>query len=68
MFSRTRSERQLMKAVADHISVRWYLGYDLNETLPPHSSFTRIRDRYGLETFRPFFEGIVERCAAVGLA
>ena len=32
MFSEyVRSERQLMRAVADRLSVRWYLGYDLFE-------------------------------------
>jgi IS5 family transposase len=56
-----------MRVVADRISVRWYLGYDLHETLPDHSSLTRIRDRYGLEVFRRFFEKIVERCAEAGL-
>jgi IS5 family transposase len=53
--------------VADRISVRWYLGYDLHEALPDHSSLTRIRDRYGLAVFRRFFEAIVERCAEAGL-
>ncbi len=66
-FENVRSERQLMRVVADRISVRWYLGYDLHETLPDHSSLTRIRDRYGLEVFRRFFERIVERCAEAGL-
>src|SRR3712207_7610123 len=49
------------------LSIRWYLGYDLHELLPDHSSLTRIRDRYGLEVFRRFFEAIVERCAEAGL-
>jgi transposase len=62
-FENVRSERQLMRVVADRISVRWYLGYDLHKTLPDHSSLTRIRDRYGLEVFRRFFERMVERCA-----
>ena len=44
-FENVRSERQLMRVVADRISVRWYLGYDLYESLPDHSSLTRIRDR-----------------------
>src|ERR687896_1359176 len=66
-FENIRSERQLMRVVADRISVRWYLGYDLHEPLPDHSSLTRIRDRYGLEVFRRFFEQIVERCAEAGL-
>src|SRR5215210_113262 len=62
-----RSERQLMRVVADRLSVRWYLGYDLHETLPDHSSLTRIRERFGLEVFRRFFERIVEECFAAGL-
>ncbi len=66
-FENIRRERQLMRVVADRISVRWYLGYDLHEALPDHSSLTRIRDRYGLEVFGRFFEGIVERCAEAGL-
>jgi transposase len=62
-----RSERQLMRIVADRISARWYLGYDLGEPLPDHSSLTRIRDRYGVDVFRRFFEMIVERCTQAGL-
>src|SRR5215204_919229 len=62
-----RSERQLLRVVADRLSLRWYLGYDLGERLPDHSSLTRIRDRYGLEVFRRFFEAVVERCQAAGL-
>ena len=27
-----------MRHAADRMSVRWYLGYDLNEPLPDHSS------------------------------
>jgi transposase len=61
-FEDLRSERQLMGVVADRLSLRWYLGYDLNETLPDHSSLTRIRERFGLEVFRRFFERIVEEC------
>src|SRR3954467_3884375 len=66
-FEDLRSERQLMHVVADRLSLRWYLGYDLCEPLPEHSSLTRIRERYGLDVFRRFFETIVEQCIAVGL-
>jgi transposase len=66
-FEGLRSERQLLRVAADRLSVRWYLGYDLGERLPDHSSLTRIRARYGLEVFRRFFEAIVERCQAAGL-
>jgi hypothetical protein len=41
--------------------------YDLDEPLPDHSSLTRIRERYGVEVFRRFFEAIVEQCQTAGL-
>jgi transposase len=66
-FEDLRSERQLMSVVADRLSLRWYLGYDLHEPLPDHSSLTRIRERYGLSVFRGFFERIVEECFEAGL-
>jgi transposase len=66
-FEDLRSERQLMEVVADRLSLRWYMGYDLHEPLPDHSSLTRIRERYGLLTFRRFFERIVEECFEAGL-
>jgi transposase len=66
-FEGLRSERQLMGHAADRLSVRWFVGYDLGETLPDHSSMTRIRERYGLEVFRRFFDAIVEQCQAAGL-
>jgi transposase len=62
-----RSERELMRIVADRLSLRWYVGYDLFEPLPDHSSLTRIRGRFGLSVFRRFFERIVELCVEAGL-
>jgi transposase len=66
-FEGIRSERQLMRLAADRLSVRWYLGYNLDEPLPDHSSLTRIRTRFGVEAFRRFFDAIVEQCQQAGL-
>jgi transposase len=66
-FEGLRSERQLMRHAADRLSILWYLGYDLGEPLPDHSSLTRIRTRYGVDVFRRFFEAIVEQCQQAGL-
>src|SRR5215218_8460158 len=66
-FEGLRSERQLMRTVGDRLSLRWYLGYDLTEPLPDHSSLTRLRERYGLDVFRRFFEAIVAQCVEAGL-
>src|SRR6266436_2172907 len=61
-FEDIRSERLLLRQVADRLSVRWYVGYDLDEPLPDHSTLSKIRLRYGLSVFRRFFEEIVEQC------
>jgi transposase len=66
-FDDIRSERLLMQLAADRLSVRWYVGYNLDEPLPDHSSLTRIRERYGVELFRCFFEAIVDQCQQAGL-
>lgn len=66
-FEGIRSERQLMRVVADRLSLRWYLGYDLDEPLPDHSSLTRIRTRLGLPIFQGFFQHVVELCQQAGL-
>jgi Transposase domain (DUF772) len=66
-FEDLRSERQLMGVVSERLSLRWYLGYDLQEPLPEHSSLTRIRERFALDVFRRFFERIVQECVDAGL-
>src|SRR3712207_5219008 len=66
-FEDIRSECELMRVAADRLSIRWYLGYDLHEPLPDHSSLTKIRERYGLGIFRSFFEKIGQMCFEAGL-
>jgi hypothetical protein len=48
-FEDLRSERQLIRVVSDRLSLRWYVGYDLQEPLPDYSSLTRIRDEAEVE-------------------
>jgi IS5 family transposase len=62
LFEGFRSERQLTDQVQVNLAFRWYIGYDLDESIPDHSSLTKIRERYGLPVFRQFFEQIVQRC------
>src|SRR5258708_12733909 len=66
-FEGIRSERQLMETVNVNLAQRWYIGYDLDEAVPDHSSLSKIRERYGLEVFERFFEKVVELCISAGL-
>ena len=43
------SQRGIAWRCADSLSLRSFLGLDLTETSPDHSSLTRIRDRYPIE-------------------
>jgi transposase len=61
-FEGLRSERQLIEIASLNLAHRWYLGYNLDEPLPDHSSLSRIRTRLGLAVFRRFFDRVVELC------
>jgi transposase len=61
-FEGIRSERKLMETVILNLAHRWYLGYDLDELLPDHSSLSKIRDRFGLGVFQSFFEEVIQQC------
>jgi transposase len=66
-FEGIRSERPLMEAVNLNLAHRWFIGYDLDEPVPDHSSLSKIRERYGWAVIQRFFERIVELCIRAGL-
>jgi len=66
-FEGITSERRLMETASMNLAHHWFLGYDLDEPLPDHSSLSKIRSRYGVEAFQRFFERIVELCMEAGL-
>jgi transposase len=66
-FEGIRSERQLIEMASLNLAHRWYLGYHLDEPLPNRTSLIKIRQRLGLDTFRRFFEQIVDLCEGAGL-
>ncbi len=66
-FEGIRSERKLMEQAIYNLAIRWYAGYNLDESLPDHSSLSKIRTRLGLPVFRRFFEVVTEQCVQAGL-
>lgn len=66
-FEGIRSERQLIETITLNLAHRWFIGYDLDEPVPDHSSLSKIRERYGLKAFQQFLEHIVELCIEAGL-
>ena len=60
-------DRRLMLEAQVNLAIRWFTGYALHETLPDHSSLTRIRQRWGEDMFRRVFVRVVQQCQAAGL-
>jgi len=61
------SDRRLMQFCADSLSIRLFLGYDINESLPWHSTISRTRQLYGEEVFIDLFQKILKLCVSKGM-
>lgn len=63
------SERRLEQEVQINIAYRWFLGIDLDEPVPDHSTFSQLRRRKFNETtlFEDIFEEVVRLCMDKGL-
>ncbi|MBU8921377.1 MAG: transposase [Bacteroidales bacterium] len=62
-----KHDRKLLREAQVNIAIRWFCGFGLVEELPHHSSLTRIRQRWGVETFLKVFQNIVKQCGDAGL-
>jgi transposase len=60
-------DRKLLREAHVNLAIRWFAGYRLHETLPDHSSLTRIRQRWGAERFKRIFQRTVKACCGAGL-
>lgn len=61
------SDRALLRYCADSLSIRLFLGYDLDEELPWHSTISRTRQLYGEEVFLGLFQDILRKCVEKGM-
>ena len=64
-----RSERALCREMRVNLAYRWFCGLSIEDKIPDHSAFSRIRHERFRESdmFRRVFERVVEACIAAGL-
>ena len=63
------SERQIEQRIQTDVALRWYLGIDLLERVPDHSTISQLRRRKPAfrKVFRRLFERVVNQCIEEGL-
>lgn len=61
------SDRALLQYCSNCLDVRLFLGYDLDEELPWHSTISRTRQLYGEEVFLSLFQDILRKCVQKGM-
>ena len=67
-FEGLTAQRAIAWKCADSLSVRTFLGLELTEAAPDHSSLTRIRQRLPLEVHVQVFQWVLEVAQAKGAA
>lgn len=63
------SERQIEQRIQTDMSLRWYLGLDLFDSVPDHSTISQLRRRKPSfrKIFKRLFEEVVRQCVSAGL-
>jgi transposase/uncharacterized protein (UPF0179 family) len=56
------SDRRLIEFCSDSLSIRFFIGYDMDETLPWHSTISRTRQLYEEDVFNGVFHTILAQC------
>src|SRR6478609_12214342 len=49
------------------LDILYFIGYDIDESLPWHSTLSRTRQLYGEDIFRELFKRILKQCIDKGM-
>lgn len=61
------SDRRIIASSRMRMDILYFLGYNLGEMLPWHSTLSRTRQLYGEETFLNLFKQVLKLCIDKGL-
>ena len=61
------SDRKIIEHSRMRLDVLFFLGYDLDEELPWHSTISRTRALYGEEVFKELFSKVLSLCVGKGM-
>ena len=61
------SDRRIMSMASMRLDMLYFIGYDIGELLPWHSTLSRTRQLYGEEEFRQLFREVLKQCIEKGM-
>lgn len=61
------SDRRIISTSRMRMDILYFIGYDLDEELPWHSTLSRTRQLYGEEEFMSLFKLVLKQCIDKGL-
>lgn len=61
------SDRRIMNTVSMRLDMLYFIGYDIDEPLPWHSTLSRTRQLYGEELFKQLFKDVLKQCIEKGM-
>lgn len=61
------SDRRIINTASMRLDILYFIGYNLDEPLPWHSTLSRTRQLYGEEVFKQLFRNVLKACIDKGM-
>ncbi|GAA5028215.1 transposase [Marivirga lumbricoides] len=61
------SDRKIIQSASMRMDVLFFIGYDIDEPLPWHSTLSRTRKLYGENVFLSLFQEVLKQCIHKGM-
>jgi transposase len=61
------SDRRIVTTVSMRLDMLFFIGYDIDEPLPWHSTLSRTRQLYGESLFKELFRQVLKQCIDRGM-
>jgi transposase len=61
------SDRKIISMARMRLDMLYFIGYDIDEPLPWHSTLSRTRQLYGEEVFQQLFRQVLKQCIEKGM-
>ncbi len=63
----TSSDRHIVRIADMRVDIRYFIGYDIDEPMPCHSTLSRTRQLYSTDIFTMLFKKVLKQCIDKGM-